>query len=491
MTPSVTVVVPTIGRSSLATLLRSLQGLDTIVVDDRRRQTTPLATGGVPVRLLSTGGGRGPAAARNVGWRAARSEWVSFLDDDVEPSPGWAATLVRDLEALGSATAASQGRVVVPLPARRRPTDWERNVAGLADASWITADIAYRRAALELLGGFDERFRRAYREDADLALRAQRTGWNLTRGRRVVCHTVSPAPWWKSVASQRGNRDDVLMWRLHGDRWREEIGARRGEIRRHVFATSMLAIALWGIGGGTWRRVTAAMWLASTSAFAWRRIRPGPSDPTEITRMTVTSVAIPPAAVFWRIVGLVGDRRLAKLPRPEEAVEAVLFDRDGTLVVDVPYNGDPRRVTPVPGAKRVLDRLRKSGLRVGIVSNQSGIGRGLIDRREADQVMEVVDEILGPFDVIVYCPHVPDEQCPCRKPAPGLVVEAAHRMGVDPGRCVVVGDILSDVLAGEAAGARAVLVPNQATAPGERRAVTHVARDLDEAADLVLAWRKG
>lgn len=123
MTPSVTVVVPTIGRSSLATLLRSLQGLDTIVVDDRRRQTTPLATGGVPVRLLSTGGGRGPAAARNVGWRAARSEWVSFLDDDVEPSPGWAATLVRDLEALGSATAASQGRVVVPLPARRRPTD--------------------------------------------------------------------------------------------------------------------------------------------------------------------------------------------------------------------------------------------------------------------------------------------------------------------------------------------------------------------------------
>ena len=89
----------------------------------------------------------GPAAARNVGWRAAADGWVAFLDDDVLPDPDWVRRLAADVE-VPARVGGVQGRVRVPLPAGRRPTDWERVTAGLASGRWITADMAYRRAAL-------------------------------------------------------------------------------------------------------------------------------------------------------------------------------------------------------------------------------------------------------------------------------------------------------------------------------------------------------
>src|SRR4051795_13274584 len=178
------VVIPSAGRESLRPLLDALGPGDgrVLVVDDRWDRSEPLP---VPAGVeVMAGRGRGPAAARNVGWRAATAEWVAFLDDDVVPPPGWRAALERDLERCGPGVAATQGRVRVPLPAGRRPTDAERNVAGLERARWATADMAYRRDALAQVGGFDERFPRAYREDAELALRIRRRGWTLVHGRR-------------------------------------------------------------------------------------------------------------------------------------------------------------------------------------------------------------------------------------------------------------------------------------------------------------------
>src|SRR5919199_608834 len=107
---------------------------------------------------------------------------------------GWRAALERDLSELPWDVAASHGRVRVPLPQGRRPTDWERNVAGLERARWATADIAYRRDALAEVGGFDERSPRAYREDADLGLRGTAAGWRIAAGARAVLHPVPPAP---------------------------------------------------------------------------------------------------------------------------------------------------------------------------------------------------------------------------------------------------------------------------------------------------------
>ncbi|MBO0702224.1 MAG: glycosyltransferase, partial [Candidatus Dormibacteraeota bacterium] len=234
---TVTAVVPTQGRPSLERLLRSLahQAEDgtgrIVVVDDRRRPDRLLPVpDGVPVTVLRSGG-RGPAAARNLGWRAAHSPWVAFLDDDVVCPPGWSASLHRDL---GAGVDGSQGRIRVPRDPERAPTDWERQVQGLERARWATADMAYRRPVLVSLGGFDERFRRAYREDADLALRARRAGYRLTRGERWVEHPVPPADPWVSVRRQAGNQDDALLLAKYGPRWRDSIQAAPGRRPRHL-----------------------------------------------------------------------------------------------------------------------------------------------------------------------------------------------------------------------------------------------------------------
>jgi histidinol-phosphate phosphatase family protein len=164
----------------------------------------------------------------------------------------------------------------------------------------------------------------------------------------------------------------------------------------------------------------------------------------------------------------------------------VLLDRDGTLVVDVPYNADPERVVPVPGARRALDRLRAAGVQLAVVTNQSGIGRGLMSAEDVAAVNERVEQLLGPLGPWLVCPHDPDARCACRKPRPGLVLQAASRLGVAPDDCAVVGDIASDLGAAAAAGARGVLVPNERTRPEEIAAAPEVAVDLDEAVDLLI-----
>jgi D-glycero-D-manno-heptose 1,7-bisphosphate phosphatase len=169
---------------------------------------------------------------------------------------------------------------------------------------------------------------------------------------------------------------------------------------------------------------------------------------------------------------------------------AVLFDRDGTLVRDVPYNGDPARVEPMPGAHEALGRLREAGIPVGVVSNQSGVARGLITMEEVEAVNRRVDELLGPLEAWAVCPHAPDDGCACRKPEPGLIHRAAHALGVAPERCAVVGDIGSDVAAARAARARAVLVPTPRTRPAEVKAAPEVATDLGQAVELLLGGER-
>lgn len=136
-----------------------------------------------------------------------------------------------------------------------------------------------------------------------------------------------------------------------------------------------------------------------------------------------------------------------------QPVRAVLFDRDETIVIDVPFNGDPQKVRPAPNARALLDRLRAAGLRLAVVSNQSGVGRGFITMAQADAVNRRVEELLGPFAGFFVCPHAPEDDCECRKPKPKLILDAARALGVDPGSCIVVGDRESDVQAARNAGA--------------------------------------
>jgi len=165
---------------------------------------------------------------------------------------------------------------------------------------------------------------------------------------------------------------------------------------------------------------------------------------------------------------------------------AVLFDRDGTLVVDVPYCADPSRVQPMAAARPALRTLRASGIRTGVVTNQSGIGRGILTAGAVAAVNAEVERLLGPFDVWRICPHAPDDGCRCRKPRPDMLLDAAAALGLAPHRIAYVGDIGSDVEAARAAGAASVLVPTAVTRPAEIRAAPVVRRTLIEAVDHLL-----
>ncbi|WP_112737095.1 HAD-IIIA family hydrolase [Micromonospora noduli] len=166
--------------------------------------------------------------------------------------------------------------------------------------------------------------------------------------------------------------------------------------------------------------------------------------------------------------------------------DAVLLDRDGTLIEDVPYNGDPEKVRPVPGARAALDRLRAAGLRLAVVTNQSGLARGYFTGEQMRAVHARVEELLGRFDAWLVCPHDDADGCDCRKPAPGLVYAAARELGTTPSRCVLVGDIGRDVGAAMAAGAAGLLVPTPVTRPEEVVAAGWVATDLPAAVAEIL-----
>jgi histidinol-phosphate phosphatase family protein len=499
------IVIPTVGRPSLAALLVSLARARgprpnrIWIVDDRRDRKPSLPYAELDADLQSrltviAGQARGPAAARNAGWRMSRAAWIAFLDDDVIVEEDWLAALHTELADLAPDIAASYGRVRVPRAFGRKPTDWERNVAGLETAAWITADCAFRRADLQAAGGFDERFPRAYREDADLALRTLGRGKRLVvSDGRSVLHAVRPAPWWISIRLQAGNADDVLMKALHGRNWRAKAGAPHGAFGRHVWATlaaacgTLAAFAGWKVLG----RVAFAVWLTMTARFAWQRIAPGPRTIAETATLVATSIVIPPWALFYRLAGamrlnaLIADAQRA----PKPTAVAVLLDRDGTLIADVPFNSDPERVVPLPGARSALERLRGAGLLTAVVSNQSGIGLGILTNADVARINARTEELLGPLGPILVCPHAPADGCACRKPRPELILRAARTLGVSPRDCVMIGDIGADVEAALSAGARAVLVPTAVTQAQEIAAAPLVATDLEEAVQLVVSGR--
>ncbi|WP_037681776.1 glycosyltransferase family 2 protein [Streptomyces griseus] len=319
MNRAYSVVIPTLARDTLADCLAALAAAtgprpeEIILVDDRPDPEPgplehPLSVLG-DLRARTTvlhSDGRGPAAARNTGLRAATSPWIVFLDDDVQCGPHWCDQLAHDLTEASPDTAGVQGVLAVPLPDERRPTDWERGTAGLARARWITADMAYRTEALKQVGGFDERFRRAYREDADLALRVLDAGWRIRQGRRTSLHPVRPTGRWVSLRAQRGNVDDALMRSLHGPDWWHRALAPRGRLRSHLAITAAGAAACALAAAGRRREAFTAglIWAAGTAELAWARIEPGPRTRHEVDTMLASSVLIPPVATWHWLRGL-------------------------------------------------------------------------------------------------------------------------------------------------------------------------------------------
>lgn len=167
---------------------------------------------------------------------------------------------------------------------------------------------------------------------------------------------------------------------------------------------------------------------------------------------------------------------------------AVFLDRDGTLIEDVGYLSDPDGVQLLPGAAEALRALRADGFLLALVSNQSGIGRGLITTDEADAVHRRVVEVLARQGVTIddarYCPHGPDDGCACRKPLPGLLHDAAGALDIDLAASVMVGNTEADVGAGRAAGVHTVAFGGEA----ESLDADDAAPDWASALERIRAW---
>ncbi|MFL6570623.1 MAG: glycosyltransferase family 2 protein [Burkholderiales bacterium] len=278
--PYVSVVVPTCGRADL--LARCLEALEhqtlarshyeIIVADDSELRS-------------------GPAAARNRGWRKARAPIVAFTDDDTVPAPDW---LERGLEAMKEHIDAASGRIVMPIPAA--PTDYERDAQGLEHSEFVTANCFVRRRVLECLGGFDEGFRMAWREDSDLHFSLLKTGARLVHApRAVVVHPVRPAGWAVSMKQQRKVMYDALLFKKHRALYRARI--RAGARWDYYVIVASLAAALAG------SMPAALLWALLTGRFFLQRMRGTSKRPAHVAEMLVTSALIPPLAVFWRLAG--------------------------------------------------------------------------------------------------------------------------------------------------------------------------------------------
>ena len=176
--------------------------------------------------------------------------------------------------------------------------------------------------------------------------------------------------------------------------------------------------------------------------------------------------------------------------------KAVLFDRDGTLIEDVPYIHQPEKVVLERSVGDTLQRLHQEGYLLIIVTNQSGIGRGYYSEADFQRVQDRVITLLGdhgaPVRASYHCPHHPTEakgeyltRCGCRKPAPGMVEAAIAEHDLDPARSFMVGDTLNDVAAGQAAGMRGVLVRTGLGTQNEAKIgevqPDYVAEEIDDA----------
>lgn len=184
---------------------------------------------------------------------------------------------------------------------------------------------------------------------------------------------------------------------------------------------------------------------------------------------------------------------------PVREQKLIVIDRDGTLSADPEdFVRSPDDWTPLPGALEAVARLNQAGWRVVVASNQSGLGRGLFDMATLNAVHTRMHKLLAAVgarvEAVFFCPHAPEDACDCRKPAPGLFLEIARRLGAPLAQMVAVGDSVRDAQAAVAAGCEAHLVLTGQSAPQRLGGVPDglppgvaVHRDLNAFADAVLA----
>ncbi len=308
----ISVVIPTYRRVNL--LLECLYYLDlqtiekhrfeVIVVSDGPDESTASAVKRLNqsnVACMHTQTRQGPAAARNLGWKSARARLIAFTDDDCRPEPGWLAGFLASYTGREMAVFSGLTRV----PAMEHPTDFALNTRHLQQAAFITANCACTRQALELAGGFDERYGTAWREDSDLEFRFLELNIPITKVREaIVTHPVRPnVPWGVSIKEQKKGLYDALLYKKYPELYRSRI---RSSPLWHYYAivASALVLAASLVFHQTRLTYTSALILSGlTMIFFIYRIIPTSKKPSHVLEMLVTSAVIPFVSVYWRFYG--------------------------------------------------------------------------------------------------------------------------------------------------------------------------------------------
>lgn len=317
MSLAVSVVIPTFRRADL--LRRCLKALlrqdlapddyEIIVVDDAHSDATRAALASFAGKhrmrarlryLRPPDGARGPAAARNAGWRAAAGAVIAFTDDDTVPLPNWLGEGLRALRDLDANAAA--GRVLVPLPAV--PTDWQRNTARLDGAEFVTANCFIRRAALALSGGFDERFTSAWREDSDLYFTLLERRLKVVRApAAMVVHPARREAFNAGLRQHRKLYFDALLYKKHRRLYRQKIAAAPPVRYYATVAALPLAVLAALAQQPLVAAACLAIWFGLTLRLTLRRLRGTSKARAHVCEMILSSIAIPFAAVYWRLAG--------------------------------------------------------------------------------------------------------------------------------------------------------------------------------------------
>ena len=169
---------------------------------------------------------------------------------------------------------------------------------------------------------------------------------------------------------------------------------------------------------------------------------------------------------------------------------AVFLDRDGTLIFDEDYLADPDKVTLMPRAVEAVSKFKKAGYLLIMITNQSGIGRGIFSEEDMDNVNARVTELFREsgieFDAIFFCPHAPEDNCECRKPSPKLLIEAAEKFNIDLSSSVMIGDKKSDAECGIAAGCKYNIFLNNGKQPPPDNENIIIAENLIDAVNCSL-----
>jgi glycosyltransferase involved in cell wall biosynthesis len=313
--PEISVVVPTYRRPAmLARCLAALLGQDIhparyeiIVCDDgpdeATRQTVEafaLESGpdGCAVKYVPITQTQGPAGARNRGWRVARADVIAFTDDDTIPDGAW---LRQGLRAMAGGAGAASGRIRVPLGTQ--PTDYELDAAGLGSSEFATANCFVRRDLLRLVGGFDERYTAAWREDSDLQFSLLEAGATIVDARwALVEHPVRPAQWGVSIRQQKKAQFDALLYKKHRRFFLSRIPAAPWVY--YLITVCFIAALTGALAGSAGITVAAlAVWVVFGLLFAAQRLRHTSRTASHIAEMVATSLLIPPLSVFWRLYG--------------------------------------------------------------------------------------------------------------------------------------------------------------------------------------------